>query len=65
MLHETGQIAEADVDYLDTFVLRQLDDFCSGAILHVSSLVRPKGATVNGLTARAWCLSVSAPLLNC
>jgi hypothetical protein len=42
VLHETGQVAKADVDDLDAFVLRQLDDFGSGAILHGSSLVRAK-----------------------
>ena len=40
MLHETGQVAKADVDDLDAFVLHQLNDFGSGAILHGSSLVR-------------------------
>jgi hypothetical protein len=45
VLHETGQVAKADVDYLDAFVPRQLDDFSGGTILHVSSLVRLTGAT--------------------
>jgi hypothetical protein len=41
MLHETRQVAKADVDYLDAFVPYKLDDLSSGTVLHDSSLVRP------------------------
>jgi hypothetical protein len=41
MLHETRQVAKADVDYLDAFVPHKLDDLSSGTVLHDSSLVRP------------------------
>jgi hypothetical protein len=50
VLHETGQVAKADVDYLDAFVPRQLNDLCSGTILHVSSLARPGARRLNKLT---------------
>jgi hypothetical protein len=46
MLHQARQVAESDVDYLDAFVPRQLDDLRGGAILHVSSLVRRSGAAI-------------------
>jgi hypothetical protein len=52
VLHETGQVAKADVDDLDAFVPRQLDDLFSSASLHVSSLVRPKGATIKQVDRR-------------
>ena len=45
VLHEPGQVAKSDVDDLDLLVPRQLYDFCGGALAHVSSLVRPRGAT--------------------
>ena len=44
VLHQAGEVAEADVDDLDlpsSFI--ELNDFSGGAVLHVSSLVRPVG----------------------
>ena len=42
VLHQAGEVAESDVDDLDSLVLHQLDDFGGSAVLHVSSSV---GAT--------------------
>ena len=52
MLHETRQVAEADVDDLDAFVPGKSDDFGSGPVLHGSSLVRPRARQMDTWSQR-------------
>ena len=37
VLHQTGEIAEPEVDYFDPFFRREFDHFCGTSLLHLSS----------------------------
>jgi hypothetical protein len=53
VLHETGQVTKADVDYLDALIPCQLNDLCSSTILHFSSLARPGARQLNKMTGES------------
>ena len=48
VLHETREVAEADIDHLDARVLDQLQNIASGALLHPAVPPRGAGRSVAG-----------------